>query len=55
MGVPYCLYCLYCLLRSYSDQKITLLDATLAVISKRLRVAVWAFDLMGVDVWREQE
>ena len=40
----------------YDDQSITLVDAIVAVMSKRLRLPVWTydhhFDVMQVEVWR---
>lgn len=42
--------------RSLADQPVTLFDATLAVLSARLRVEVWTydhhFDVMRAAVWR---
>jgi|SRR5579872_3827083 len=42
--------------RSHKDQRITLVDATLAAIALRLGVEVWTydhhFDVMRVPVWR---
>lgn len=44
------------ILRLFEDQPITLFDATLAVLSRRLDIPVWTydhhFDVMGVRVWR---
>ena len=41
---------------AYADQPITLFDAVLAVLSRRLHLPVWTydhhFDLMRVIVWR---
>ena len=41
--------------RRYSDQKITLVDAVLHAISKRLEVPIWAHDhhfgVLGSSVW----
>jgi hypothetical protein len=41
---------------TFKDQKITLFDATLAVVAERLNLRVWTydhhFDLMRVPVWR---
>jgi predicted nucleic acid-binding protein len=41
---------------AYADQKITLFDATLAVLSLRMGLQVWTydhhFDVMQVPVWR---
>jgi predicted nucleic acid-binding protein len=43
-------------IEAYPDQPITLFDATLAVLSKRLSVPVWTydhhFDVMRAAVWR---
>jgi predicted nucleic acid-binding protein len=43
-------------LDAYPDQSITLFDATLAILSKRLGIPVWTFDhhfdVMGSTVWR---
>jgi predicted nucleic acid-binding protein len=43
-------------IRAFSDQNITLFDATLAVIALRLGLEVWTydhhFDVMRVPVWR---
>jgi len=43
-------------LEAFSDQPITLFDATLAVIAVRLGLEVWTydhhFDVMRVPVWR---
>lgn len=43
-------------LRDYSDQSITLFDAVVAVLARRLSAEVWTFDhhfdLMRVAVWR---
>jgi predicted nucleic acid-binding protein len=42
--------------RKYADQRITLFDATLAVLAKRMGLRVWTydhhFDMMAVPVWR---
>lgn len=44
------------LLKQFSDQRISLFDACLAVLSQTLKVPVWTFDadfdVMGVEVWR---
>jgi predicted nucleic acid-binding protein len=44
------------ILKSFSDQPITLFDATLAVLSARLDIEVWTydhhFDVMRTAVWR---
>lgn len=44
------------LLRRYGDQAISLVDATLAILSKRLELPVWTFDrdfdVLRVEVWR---
>lgn len=41
---------------AYSDQRITLFDATLAVLALRMGLQVWTydhhFDVMRVPVWR---
>jgi predicted nucleic acid-binding protein len=43
-------------LAAFPDQSITLVDATLAVLSTRLRIEVWTydhhFDVMRTKVWR---
>jgi predicted nucleic acid-binding protein len=43
-------------LGAFTDQPITLFDATVAVIAERLNVEVWTydhhFDLMRAAVWR---
>lgn len=45
-------------LRTFADQKITLFDATLAVLSLRMGLPVWTydhhFDVMRVPVWRQR-
>jgi|SRR5579863_2604303 len=42
--------------RAYPDQRITLFDATLAVLALRMNLQVWTydhhFDVMRVPVWR---
>lgn len=42
--------------RNFSDQRITLVDATVAALALRLGLEVWTydhhFDVMGVPVWR---
>jgi len=42
-------------LRNYPDQKITLHDAALAIVSRDLAIPVWTFDhhleLMGAQIW----
>ncbi len=42
--------------KTYSDQRISLFDLTLAVLSERLNLPVWTFnsdfDVMRVAVWR---
>lgn len=44
------------LIERFADQSITLTDAVIAVMSRRLRLPVWTydyhFDVMQVDVWR---
>jgi uncharacterized protein len=44
------------ILQRFSDQVITLFDATSAALSQRLNLPVWTydfhFDVMGVEVWR---
>jgi uncharacterized protein len=43
-------------LKRFSDQTITLVDATTAALSQRLGLSVWTydfhFDVMGVNIWR---
>ncbi len=43
-------------LAAFSDQSITLFDATLAVLASRIGLPVWTydhhFDVMQVSVWR---
>lgn len=43
-------------IRAFSDQPITLFDATVAALATRLSLPVWTydyhFDLMRVSVWR---
>ena len=43
-------------IRRFKDQKLSLFDATLAALSKRLITPVWTFDhhfdVLGVPVWR---
>lgn len=43
-------------IQGYSDQRITLFDAIVAVLAGRLGVQVWTydhhFDVMRVEVWR---
>ena len=43
-------------IQAFADQRISLFDATLAVLAARLGVAVWTydhhFDVMRVPVWR---
>lgn len=45
-------------LLSYRDQSLSMFDAVAAVVSKRLGAPVWTydhhFDVMNVEVWREQ-
>jgi predicted nucleic acid-binding protein len=40
----------------YPDQKITLVDAIVAVLSEKMNLPVWSydyhFDVMGIPVWR---
>jgi predicted nucleic acid-binding protein len=40
----------------YPDQKITLVDAIIAVLSEKMNLPVWSydyhFDIMGIPVWR---
>lgn len=42
--------------RRFSDQDISLHDATLAVLSEQLEIPVWTFDrhfeLLGAQIWR---
>ena len=44
------------LLSRYPDQRITLADAVVATLSRRLGLPVWTydhhFDVMGSSVWR---
>lgn len=44
------------LLQNYKDQAITFCDATIASVSKRLKLSVWTydfhFDVMNSQVWR---
>src|SRR5580704_9127485 len=44
------------MVRNFPDQRITLVDATLAALSLRLGIEVWTydhhFDVMRVPVWR---
>jgi predicted nucleic acid-binding protein len=44
------------ILRAFSDQDISLADATVATLATRLKVEVWTydhhFDVMRVPVWR---
>ncbi len=44
------------ILERFSDQKITMFDATSAVISGRLNMPVWTYDfhfgVMGCNIWR---
>ena len=44
------------IVRSFSDQSITLVDATLAALASRMGLDVWTydhhFDVMRVGVWR---
>lgn len=44
------------IVRALSDQDISLVDATVATVATRLKVAVWTydhhFDVMRVPVWR---
>jgi predicted nucleic acid-binding protein len=44
------------ILQIFADQRITLFDATVAVLARRLGVQVWTydhhFDVMRVAVWR---
>jgi predicted nucleic acid-binding protein len=41
---------------SYQDQKLSLYDGLLAVLSERLELSIWTFDadfdVMGAEVWR---
>jgi predicted nucleic acid-binding protein len=43
-------------MRSLADQPISLIDATVAALSRRLKLEVWThdhhFDMMRVPVWR---
>ena len=42
--------------QAYADQRLTLFDATLAVLATRMGLAVWTydhhFDVMRIPVWR---
>jgi predicted nucleic acid-binding protein len=42
--------------RQFNDQRLTLFDALIAVLSRRLNLAVWTydadFDIVGATVWR---
>src|ERR1700691_2805114 len=44
------------ILRAFSDQDISLADATIATLATRLKVEVWTydhhFDVMRVPIWR---
>lgn len=44
------------IVRTLSDQDISLVDATVATLSRRLKVEVWTydhhFDIMRIPVWR---
>jgi predicted nucleic acid-binding protein len=44
------------LIAKFTDQKITLFDAIVAVLANQLKVAVWTydyhFDVMQIPVWR---
>jgi predicted nucleic acid-binding protein len=44
---------------SYADQRLTLFDATLAVLAGRMGLPVWTydhhFDVMRVPVWRQAQ
>ena len=44
------------IVRNFPDQRITLIDATLAALPSRLGLEVWTydhhFDLMRVPAWR---
>lgn len=44
------------LVQRYPDQEVTLVDATLAVLTVRLGLAVWTydhhFDILRAEVWR---
>ncbi len=46
----------HALVKRYADQTISLVDATLAVLSTKLGVPVWTFDadfdILGTQVWR---
>jgi predicted nucleic acid-binding protein len=46
----------YTTVRALADQRITLVDATVAALASRLKLDVWTydhhFDVMRVDVWR---
>lgn len=44
------------LIERYDDQTLSLFDAVLAILSKRLSLSIWTFDsdfdVMGAQVWR---
>ncbi|MGK7890755.1 MAG: type II toxin-antitoxin system VapC family toxin [Leptolyngbyaceae cyanobacterium] len=44
------------LLSQFPDQKITLFDAIVAILSQQFNIPVWTydyhFDIMGIEVWR---
>jgi predicted nucleic acid-binding protein len=46
----------HALVKRYADQTISLVDATLAVLSMKLSVPIWTFDadfdILGAQVWR---
>jgi predicted nucleic acid-binding protein len=46
----------FAIMRSLDDQPISLVDATIAALSRRLKLEIWTydhhFDLMHVSVWR---
>lgn len=49
-------YSAYHLIDKFSDQKITLFDALVAVLANQAKLPVWTydyhFDVMGVQIWR---
>jgi len=44
------------IVRAFPDQDISLVDATVATLASRMKVAVWTydhhFDVMRIPVWR---
>jgi len=45
------------LVRGYQDQALSMFDAVTAVVGRRLRMPVWAydhhFDIVRAEVWRD--